>query len=159
MDNLRRTSLWKKMLLHLFWTLKGGKLSAFWKTFLGKVVKTAFYVSIGTLSRHFSWKQYINYFSFSNLVRKFWLLQNFFRQACQSCIILVQKITLGKNSSWKTLMFSDQIRTLSKNLLVFCGRFHGRFVTMAFYLSIRIFWEVFFGIFFSVFCHFPILSD
>ena len=70
----------------------------------------------------------------------FRLLSKFSRQCCQSCILLVHRNTLGKKSFLKFLMFSDQLRTLSKNLSAFYGEFLGRFVKAAFYLSIENLW-------------------
>ena len=80
--------------------------------------------------------------SFSDMEWKFSVFcQNFSRQVCQSYILIVHRNILGKNSFFLILMFSDQLRTLSKNLLAFCGKNLGSFVKKSLYLSIGTLWK------------------
>ena len=89
----------------------------------------------------FCGNKYINSSSFSDMEWQFSVFcQNFSRQVCQSCILLVHRNILGKNSFFKILMFSDQLRTMSKNVAAFCGKSLGRFVKMTFYMSIGTLW-------------------
>ena len=90
---------------------------------------------------------------FGQGVELFWLLSKFFQQARQTCFLIYQKKTLAKNSCLKKWRFLIILENWAK-LFRFCGKFNGRFVTVAFCLSIRIFWEVFLGRFHRSFLSF-----
>ena len=73
---------------------------------------------------------------FGHAVKFFWLLSKFSRQGRQSCILLLQKNMHGSNWILINMMFSDQLRTLSKNISKFWEKIFNRVVKMAFYVRI-----------------------
>ena len=113
---------------------------AFCPKFIGEVVKNTFYGSIWTLRQLIFLKKETIVFDHSRTLSVFFdpMLKHF-RRSCEYYLLCVHRIIRMKKFFLKKLPFFNLFETLRKNISAFCRKFFGRFVKIAFYVSIGTF--------------------
>ena len=93
--------VWKTLFFH-FWTLNKTLLDC-WPKIFARFLRTAIYVSIGTLwGGRLSFEKLIFFIFFGHWTNNLGILSKNNRWCCRSCIPCVQRNTLGKLFFWKS---------------------------------------------------------
>ena len=119
-DNKKENKLFE--FLYQFETLSQNFLALFRQTF-GRVVKTAFYLSIRTVwGKTIFWRTYVLFILLGHWAKTFWPFFSNFFEGFSNCIPHVHRNSFRKNIFFKNLCFFKSLRSLSNNISAFFSK-------------------------------------